>query len=174
MLHRVLAIPCCGCCPDSTGGLNSGRIRKGTKNLTINKKATGCSNVKALVLKLRAKQPYWPVPLKEHLTASLEMGSFGAGGAASTPAKAAATPKKAAARPSSGGGGGSQDWLHPKMSNPDSSTMLEGKADGHFMIRVHNVSQRKLTAFWTISHAFSERNLYIPPPTRRVVHTVLH
>ena len=101
------------------------------------------SGLQALVIKCRTKQPWWPVPLKEHLTASLQMGSFGAGGAA-TPAKAAAAPKKAAAPSSSSGGGGGggggsgQPWLHPKMSNPDASAMLQGNSDGYFMIRVHN------------------------------------
>ena len=31
-----------------------------------------------------------------------------------------------------------QPWLHPKMSNPDASAMLQGNSDGYFMIRVHN------------------------------------
>jgi len=55
-------------------------ITEADGKLSIDKKATGCAGIKALVMKARSKQSWWPVPLKDHLTTAMSVGSLGGGG----------------------------------------------------------------------------------------------
>jgi hypothetical protein len=70
----------------------------------------GVSNIDQMVKHLRAKRPYWPIPLGDHVAPS--------GGSVVDVDEA-------------------QVWLHEVISNDSASSMLSGRADGHFLIRKH-------------------------------------
>jgi len=120
-------------------------IEQGDGTLKINKKDSGCKTIMSLLGKCRSKQAWWPVPLKEYLTTSMEVQSMTGGSSrasvtsttsrASTASVTTSKPKAASTKSSSGGG---EDFLHPPMTKAEADELMKGDgalSDGKFFIR---------------------------------------
>jgi hypothetical protein len=107
------------------------RAAEGT-NAKINTAETPATSIDELVEHLREKRKYWPVPLLDHISKLKTRGSI----------KRRSVKKKGkgsvkSKRASMSIDDGKQLWLHPKLHNDDAGAMLAGKADGHFLVRMH-------------------------------------
>lgn len=100
--------------------------------------------------KCRKPQPFWPVPLTEHLNTSMLVVDGAAAGAGpgagpasggsvrKPPARQASTKTTpSAASKSTGGGAGEGAWLHDTMSKEDANELITnaGLDDGRFFVR---------------------------------------
>eukprot|EP00040_Diaphanoeca_grandis_P032407 m.196239 g.196239 ORF g.196239 m.196239 type:complete len:676 (-) comp32613_c0_seq1:356-2383(-) len=114
-------------------------VEMGDDTLKINKKESSCKTIMSLLGKCRAKQPWWPVPLKQYLSTSMEMLSMAGSSRASTTSRtsvASIAPTKANKITTSSED--SEDFLHPAMTKPEAEDLMRGDgalSDGKFFIR---------------------------------------